>query len=55
MNDQTHLGFTHDGHPISIPHRVRIWHTAILGATGVGKSTLIENMVAQDMARGDGV
>ena len=55
MNDQTHLGFTHDGHPISIPQRVRVWHTAILGATGVGKSTLIENMVAQDMARGDGI
>ena len=30
-------------------------HIAIFGATGVGKSTLLLNIIAQDIARGDGI
>ena len=49
------LGLDHRDSIVSIPHAVRSWHTVVLGATGVGKSTLFENMIAQDIARGDGV
>ena len=55
MDYETHLGLDHRDQLVSIPHTVRTWHTIILGATGVGKSTLMENMIAQDIARGDGV
>ncbi len=55
MEYETELGLDQRDGVVSIPHTVRSWHTVILGATGVGKSTLMENMIAQDMARGDGV
>ena len=55
MDHETHLGLDHHDQLVSIPHATRSWHTFILGATGVGKSTVMENMIAQDMARGDGV
>ena len=53
MDHKTHLGLDHHDQLVSIPHATRSWHTFILGATGVGKSTVMENMIAQDMACGD--
>ena len=55
MDHETHLGLDHRDQLVSIPRATRSWHTFIIGATGVGKSTVMENMIAQDMARGDGV
>jgi len=42
---------THRG----VARAARLRHTAIFGATGVGKSTLLLNLIAQDLWRGDGV
>jgi hypothetical protein len=51
----TIIGADHTGTRISISEDVRFFHTALFGSTGSGKSTLMEHMIAQDMARGDGV
>ena len=40
---------------MEIPLHVRAKHMAIFGATGAGKSTLMRNMLAWDIASGDGV
>jgi hypothetical protein len=34
---------------------MRLRHMAVFGATGVGKSTFLLNLIAQDLARGDGL
>lgn len=52
------LGVTHahgETMPVMIDERHRTLHHFILGATGTGKSTLIQHMMLQDMRRGDGV
>lgn len=41
--------------PVAIGPTDRARHMVILGATGVGKSTLMANMIAQDVAAGRGV
>lgn len=51
----THLGETSDGAAIGVSLEERLRHMAAFGATGVGKSTLFLNLLAQDIARGDGV
>lgn len=38
-----------------IRHADRRAHMYLIGATGTGKSTLIENMIRQDMAAGEGL
>ena len=47
---------THDGaiEEVSIGIEERLKHTHIIGATGTGKSTLITNLVLQDIAKGLG-
>jgi hypothetical protein len=50
----THIGSTH-GEELWLSATDRRQHTAILGASGNGKSVLLEHMAAQDMARGDGL
>jgi DNA helicase HerA-like ATPase len=40
---------------VSIPADRRDLHTYIVGATGTGKSTLLLNMIKQDMDNGEGV
>jgi hypothetical protein len=40
---------------VSIPESRRDLHTYIVGATGTGKSTLLLNMIVQDMDNGEGV
>lgn len=51
----TQLGETPDGAPIGVTLQERLRHMAAFGATGVGKSTLFQNLIAQNMARGDGL
>lgn len=55
MDTHTHIGTTSAGADIWLSRDDRLEHIAIIGATGTGKSTLIEHLVAQDMARGDGI
>jgi type IV secretory pathway VirB4 component len=45
-----------------LPHRTfgirqadRLFHTYVIGRTGTGKTTLLETLARQDMARGRGV
>src|SRR3712207_2378675 len=47
------------GHQSAVPFGIRRVdrrrHIAVSGQTGTGKSTLLENMILQDIARGEGV
>ena len=45
----------HAGNPVSLTLHERLRQIAVLGKTGMGKSTLLRSIVAQDIARGDGV
>lgn len=51
----THIGTTKTGTEVWLSARERLEHQGILGASGVGKSVLLERLAAQDMARGDGL
>ena len=37
-----------------MPHEDRLLHMYVIGKTGTGKSTLLENMALQDLVRGNG-
>lgn len=39
----------------TVPESIRLLHTHILGATGVGKSTLLHSLICQDISNGNGV
>jgi len=47
---------SHNGkeHTVTIDDEARLRHTHIIGATGVGKSTLIANMIFEDIKQGNG-
>jgi hypothetical protein len=47
----TLLGYNVHGEPWVWPDAVRIKHGVIVGGTGAGKSTFLENIVAQDLTR----
>ena len=49
------VGNTLRGLPVHMRNRDRARHTYIIGATGTGKSTLLSNMILQDMEAGRGV
>ena len=55
MTTDTHIGETSHGKPVSLTRDERLRHMAIFGSTGVGKTTFLLNIVAQDIARGDGL
>lgn len=40
---------------VSLGNAQRLKHTHIIGATGTGKSTLLQNMICQDIENGEGV
>ena len=41
--------------PVHLPLDARLSHTYVVGASGTGKSTLMENMILQDIEAGHGV
>lgn len=41
--------------PATVPLAIRLQHTHILGATGMGKSTLLHSLICQDIVNGNGV
>jgi hypothetical protein len=49
------IGTTADGRPVVITAADRAMHQFIIGATGTGKSTLLLNQIAADMAAGEGM
>lgn len=56
-NDITYIGKTdfRDGNvPFGIKRDDRFTHVYVIGKTGTGKSTLLERMALQDLARGEG-
>ena len=55
MTTHTHIGKTPHGKPVSLTRDERLRHMAIFGSTGVCKTTFLLNIVAQDIARGDGL
>lgn len=44
-----------DGVPVGLDLAARLRHTYLIGQTGTGKSTLLLNMIAQDMSEGRGL
>lgn len=50
-NDATLLGYNVHKEPWLWPDAVRIKHGIIVGGTGAGKSTFLENIIAQDLTR----
>lgn len=52
MGNNVHRGFSH---PVRMTNDARMRHTCILGQSGVGKSTLLEDMVLQDIDAGEGL
>src|SRR5580698_6193496 len=41
--------------PFGIKRKDRVRHMYVIGKTGMGKSTLLENMAIQDIRNGEGV
>ena len=55
METHTHIGIGSHGRAIVLSREERLRHMALFGSTGVGKTTFLLNIVAQDIARGDGL
>src|SRR5262245_30809819 len=55
MDAHTYIGTTQTGHETWLSADERRQHAALLGASGVGKSSALESLAAQDIARGDGL
>ena len=55
MTPHTNIGETSHGKSVLLTRDERLRHMAIFGSTGVGKTTFLLNIVAQDIARGDGL
>jgi hypothetical protein len=53
--EHTRLGLDSGGKPVSLTLEERLWQIAVLGKTGMGKSTLLRSLIHQDIARGDGL
>ncbi|WP_323787702.1 type IV secretory system conjugative DNA transfer family protein [Psychroserpens sp.] len=51
LGENIHLGETY---PVNLDTEIRLSHNHIIGATGVGKSTLIANMMLADIKQGRG-
>jgi hypothetical protein len=54
MDAHTILGATDAGDDVCLSLETRLRHMLVIGSTGVGKSTLLRRIVADDIARGDG-
>jgi len=51
QQDAVILGYDVHGHPWYWPDRVRVMQGIVLGMTGTGKTTLLRNIITQDLAR----
>ena len=49
--DSVVLGYDIHGQPWHWPDRVRVMQAIVLGMTGTGKTTLLRNIISQDLAR----
>jgi hypothetical protein len=52
LGDNVHAG---DSIPVRLTPEQRVRHTHIIGASGTGKSTLLFNLIQQDIENGEGV
>jgi DNA helicase HerA-like ATPase len=58
LADGTPLGYcacAGERRPVCIPYRLRKEHVHVMGRSGVGKSTMLEGMILDDIAAGAGV
>lgn len=56
MDNATYLARTAgNGDEIALSPAERATHMHVIGATGMGKSTLLKSIIAQDLASGDGM
>jgi hypothetical protein len=58
LSEGTRIGTRSVGgqeYSVCIPHDIRLCHTHLIGKTKKGKSTLEENMIIDDINKGDGV
>jgi hypothetical protein len=53
--EHTYLGYSSSGSPHWLTLEERLRHIAVNGKTGYGKSTQLKTVLAQDIARGDGL
>ena len=53
--EHTRLGTDATSNAVALTLHERLRQIAVLGKTGMGKSTLLRSIIAQDIARGDGV
>jgi hypothetical protein len=53
--EHTRLGLDAAGYAVSLTLHERLRQIAVLGKTGMGKSTLLRSLIPQDIVRGDGV
>src|SRR5262245_53524285 len=53
--EHTYLGHANNGSPLWLTLEQRLRHIAVSGKTGYGKSTELKSVIAQDIARGDGL
>jgi DNA helicase HerA-like ATPase len=53
--EHTYLGNASSGSPLWLSLEERLRHIAVIGKTGYGKSTQAKSVIAQDIARGDGL
>jgi len=57
-SDITPIGLTswrNENKPFGIKDQDRLGHIYVIGKTGTGKSTLLENMAISDIVRGNGL
>lgn len=54
-SDSIHLARSHAGEELVLREADRLRHLYIVGQTGTGKTTLLRNLLMQDLHRGRGV
>jgi hypothetical protein len=52
LGENSHAGVTR---VVSLPADLRMRHSYVIGGSGTGKSTLLLNLILQDIERGDGI
>ena len=53
--ENTYIGTDFAGYYMTLAHKERMRHLYVIGKTGTGKSTLLHNMLAQDLSNGLGI